>query len=223
MARLPRVDVGGEIYHVINRANGRIKIFNSEQEYKDFEFLLIEMKELFTIDIFAYVLMPNHWHVLLRPKKDGDLSRAMQWLGTTHTRRVHARTKTIGGGHLYQGRYKSFLVQGDKHVLVVLKYIERNPVRAKLVKAAERWKWGSMYRRSISTTKESKLVTPSPVPLPRSYAKWINEAEQSESLADIQKSISKGIPYGTEVWRDTMVERYNLKQAMRKPGRPRIL
>ena len=77
MARLPRVDVGGEIYHVINRANGRIKIFNSKQEYKDFEFLLIEMKALFTIDIFAYVLMPNHWHVLLRPKNDGDLSRAM--------------------------------------------------------------------------------------------------------------------------------------------------
>ena len=114
-------------------------------------------------------------------------------------------------------------MQGDKHVLVVLKYIERNPVRAKLVKAAERWKWGSMYRRSASASKESNLITPSPVPLPRSYAKWINEAEQSESLADIQKSISKGIPYGTEVWRETMVERYNLKQAMRKPGRPRIL
>ena len=181
------------------------------------------MKELFAIGILAYVIMPNHWHMLLNPKNDGDLSRAMQWLGTTHTRRVHAQTKTIGAGHLYQGRYKSFLVQGDKYFLTVLKYIERNPVRAKLVKAAEQWKWGSTYRRSISHSKESKLITPSPVPLPRNYIKWINEAEQSESLAAIRKSISKGIPYGSDVWRDVMIERYNLKQAMHEPGRPKIL
>lgn len=142
--------MGGEIYHVINRANGRLKIFHNDKDYQAFEALLVEIKELFDIDILAYVVMPNHWHLLLRPKQDGDLSRALQWLGTTHTRRVHAHTKTIGGGHLYQGRYKSFLVQGDKHFLTVLKYIERNPVRAKLAPTVQQWKWGSTYRRVVA-------------------------------------------------------------------------
>jgi len=97
------------------------------------------MKERSGIEILAYVLMPNHWHLLLKPKEDGDLGRSLQWLGTTHTRRFHTRTSTVGSGHLYQGRYKSFLVESDKHLLTILKYIERNPARAKLVKQTENW------------------------------------------------------------------------------------
>src|SRR3989344_3055746 len=142
MARQPRIDVGDQGYHVINRANGRFTIFEENWMYQDFEYLLNEMREQFDMHIIAYVVMPNHWHLLLHPRKDGGLSESMRWLDTTHPRRYHTQTETIGGGHLYQGRYKSFVVESDQHLLTVLKYIERNPVRARLARQAENWRWG---------------------------------------------------------------------------------
>ncbi|OGG67006.1 hypothetical protein A3C21_04260 [Candidatus Kaiserbacteria bacterium RIFCSPHIGHO2_02_FULL_59_21] len=221
MARALRVDVGDEVYHVINRANGRFKIFEEDWMYQDFEYLLNEMKEEYEMRILAYVLMPNHWHLLLYPRKDGDLSETMRWLGTAHTRRYHAQTETIGGGHLYQGRYKSFIVQTDTHLLTVLKYIERNPVRARFVRSAEHWKWGSAYRRIKGTKKMRLLLADSPVSLPRDYALWVNQAEPTEEVAEIRESIRKGLPYGRESWRSRMVERHDLAQTLREPGRPK--
>ena len=221
MARPPRIDIGNLVYHVINRANGRLTIFEEEWMYRDFEYLLAEMKEQYGMRILAYVLMPNHWHLLLYPREDGDLSESMRWLGTAHTRRYHAQTGTIGGGHLYQGRYKSFLVQNDAHLLTVLKYIERNPVRAKLSKRTEDWKWGSAHRRAFGTKKQKGMLEESPVPLPREYRTWINEPEPSEALTTIRESIRKGIPYGLESWRSAMAERHDLAHTLREPGRPR--
>jgi len=221
MPRIPRVDVGDYAYHVINRSNGRFTVFDTDANYKDFEFLLSEMKEQYDMRILAYVLMPNHWHLLLYPKSDGDLARAMQWLGTTHTRRFHTQTGTIGGGHLYQGRYKSFLIQKDNHLLSVLKYIERNPVRAKLVKHTEDWRWGSAHRRIFGARKEQKLLTTSPVPLPLGYRRWINTPEPSEELAALRQSVCKGVPYGRDSWQGVMVERFKLAQVLRGPGRPK--
>ena len=196
MARQPRINLGGYIYHVINRANARARIFHSEADYRDFEYLLEEVVHTFRMRILAYVIMPNHWHLLLYPREDGDMSTALRWLGTTHVRRHHSRKGTIGGGHVYQGRYKSFLVQDDTHLLTVLKYIERNPVRAKLVPKADAWKWGSAYRRIHGTSKQKSLLAESPVDLPRNYAEWVSTAEPSEELDAIRHSISKDVPYG---------------------------
>jgi len=221
MARPPRVDVGDMVYHVINRANGRLKIFENDTMYRDFEFLLNEMCETYDMRILAYAIMPNHWHLLLHPKKDGDLSAAMGWLGTAHTRRYHAQTNTIGGGHLYQGRYKSFLVQDDSYLLTVLKYIERNPVRAKLFASAESWRWGSAHRRLKGTAKEKQILAESPTPLPRNYQRWINEPESAEELAALRASVNKGVPYGGDSWRERMIKRYALEQTLRNPGRPK--
>ncbi|MDP3645820.1 MAG: transposase [bacterium] len=221
MARPLRVDIGDLVYHVINRSNGRLTIFENKEQYQDFEYLLTEMKELYDMQILAYVIMPNHWHLLLQPKNDGDLSMSMSWLGTTHTRRYHCQTGTIGGGHLYQGRYKSFLVQDDTHLLTVLKYIERNPVRAKIKKHPEDWLWGSAYRRIKGTKKEQKLLAESPTPLPRNYRQWITYAEPTEELATVRQSIVKGVPYGGESWTERMIKTYKLESTMRSPGRPK--
>lgn len=196
MARPPRIDLGDYVYHVINRSNGRTRIFHTSADYQDFEYLLNEIKETYDMRILAYVIMPNHWHLLLYPKKDGDLSMTLQWLGTAHARRHHTRKGTIGGGHLYQGRYKSFLVEEDHHLLTVLKYIERNPVRARLTKKPESWKWGSAYRRVNGSSQQKRLLAESPVDLPRNYLAWVNEPEPSEELADVRYSIAKGVPYG---------------------------
>lgn len=209
------------MYHVINRANGQLRIFENDDLYRDFEYLLNEMRETYDMRILAYVVMPNHWHLLLYPKHDGDLSKCMSWLGTAHSRRYHAQTKTIGGGHLYQGRYKSFLVQDDVHLLSVLKYIERNPVRARLSKSADAWRWGSAFRRMKGTGEQKKLLAESPSPLPRNYAQWIDAPEPSEDLSAIRISVLKGVPYGRNSWRESMIEKYELEATTRNPGRPK--
>ncbi len=196
MGRPPRIDLGNYVYHVINRANGRATIFKSAADYADFEYLLNEVRETYDMRILAYVIMPNHWHVVLYPKHDGDLARALHWLTTSHVRRHHTRNKTIGHGHLYQGTYKSFVIEQDDHYLTVLKYVERNAVRAKLSKSAELWKWGSAHRRINGSAAEKKMLAESPVPLPRNYRTWINDPETPELLKDVRQSVEKGVPYG---------------------------
>lgn len=201
MPRPLRIDIGDYAYHVINRANGRARIFHTEVDYKDFELLLFEMNEFFNMRILAYTIMPNHWHLLLYPKEDGDIQRAIHWLSTSHAVRHHTRNGTIGGGHLYQGRYKSFLIQKDKHLLTVLKYIERNPVRAKLCKVVEGWKWGSAYRRKFGESDGQRILSEPPVPLPVGYEKWINYAEPAEDLEKVRHCIRMGESYGSVVLR----------------------
>ena len=137
MPRAIRTDVGNYCYHVINRANARLPIFFKEEDYVLFEQVLEEAKEKYDMRILAYILMPNHFHLVLYPKNDGDLSKFMQWLTLTHTQRWHNQKMTRGTGHLYQGRYKSFLIEEDNHLLSVIRYVERNALRANLVKKAE--------------------------------------------------------------------------------------
>ena len=204
MPRNARVDVGGEVYHVINRANGRLRIFNKDEDYQLFEKLLLETKELIGMRILAYELMPNHWHLVLYPKNDGDLGAFMHRLSNAHTRKVHARTNTNGSGHLYQGRYKSFLVDSENYLLAVIKYVERNAVRAKLVRRCEDWQWGSAWRRVHGTTEQKKLLDRIPTSLPDDYTKWINASERPDNLDAIRISVNKSVPYGRAGWIEKM-------------------
>ena len=144
MARTPRSAVGNMIYHVLNRANRRERIFRKEKDYEAFERILEEGMDKYPMRILAYCLMPNHWHFVMYPEHDEDLSVFMRWLTGTHTQRWHTHYKSIGYGHLYQGRYKSFPIQKDEHFLNVSQYVERNALRANLVSKAEDWRWSSV-------------------------------------------------------------------------------
>jgi len=221
MPRNSRVDVGGEIYHVTNRANGRLQIFNNDSDYKLFEELLTDTKELIGMRILAYSIMPNHFHLILYPINDGDLGLFMHRLCNSHTRKVHALTNTNGTGHLYQGRYKSFLVDKDKYLNTLIKYVERNPVRANLLKLCEKWKWGSAYRRIYGTQKEKALLDQSSFNLPDNYLNWINTIEKEDTLNDVRFSVIKGVPYGREAWVNKMIDIYHLESTTKFPGRPK--
>lgn len=221
MPRAPRIDVGNHIYHVINRANGRQTIFHKPADYQHFESLLGEASERCGMRILSYALMPNHWHLLLYPKNDGDLTSFMQWLTLTHTQQYHVRKRTIGYGHIYQGRYKSFLVEKDSYLLTALKYVERNPVRAKLSKTVEAWKWGSGHRRLEGNEKEQKLISTPPIELPRNYRAWVNTPESNKELEAIRTSVNKGKPLGTMKWTERTVERFGLELTTRGRGRPK--
>src|SRR5260370_40110639 len=147
MGRVLRTDVGGLVYHVLNRANARMPLFGKAGDYDAFERVLGEAHARYGTRILAYCVLPNHWHLVLWPQRDGELSRFVGWLTLTHTQRWHAHRHSAGSGHLYQGRFKSFPVQEDDHLLTVLRYGDRNPLRANLVGAAGEWHWASLGRR----------------------------------------------------------------------------
>jgi len=221
MPRNARVDVGGEIYHVINRANGRFQIFNEDEDYHIFEKLLSDTKKLFSVRILAYCLMPNHFHLILYTENDGDLGKFMHRLSNSHTRKVHAITNTNGSGHLYQGRYKSFLVDKDNYLISVIKYVERNAVRAKLSHLCESWRWGSAWRRIHGTIEQKKLLDQKSFKLPDNYINWINTRDNQEIINIIRNSVKKGVPYGREKWIDNMVLIHHLESTLKSVGRPR--
>ena len=221
MPRVERVDVGDQIYHVINRANARVKIFDNNQDYKDFENILEEAVKKFNMRLLAYCIMPNHWHLVIYPISDGDLSRFMGWLTNTHTRRWHTKKGTIGQGHLYQGRYKSFICQNDFHFLALVRYVERNAKRTNLVKRAEDWKWGSARRRIYGTDTQKKVLSSWPVLMPSDYLAYLNEPQKEEEINIIRRSIIKNIPFGREAWRDNIVQKFKLEQSLRGVGRPK--
>jgi putative transposase len=130
MGRALRAAVGGLIYHVLNRSNGRWPLFDKPGDYEAFERVLAEAQQEHPLPLLAYCVLPNHWHLVVAPEADGDLSRFVGWLTLTHTQRWHAHRHTAGNGHLYQGRFKSFAIQADEHLLTVCRYVERNPLRA---------------------------------------------------------------------------------------------
>src|SRR5437016_3026846 len=136
MPRPLRQDIGGIVYHVLNRRAARQIMFETDADYFAFEKVLAQAVKKFNMRLLAYCIMGNHWHLVLWPRDDRELSRFMQWLTVTHMRRWHAHRKSVGSGPLYQGRFKSFPVQSDDHLVIVIRYVERNPLRAKLVSRA---------------------------------------------------------------------------------------
>ena len=117
MGRAKRAATGGIIFHVLNRANARQRNFDHNDDYAAFERVLEQAVDRFDTRLLAYCLMPNHWHMVVWPRKDDELSRFVGWLTLTHTQRRHANRQSAGTGHLYQGRFKSFPVQDDEPFL----------------------------------------------------------------------------------------------------------
>ena len=138
----------------------------------------------------------------------------------THTQRDHARTRTGGYGHLYQGRYKSLPVESDRHFLALVWYVERNAQRAGLVKKAEDWPWSSVHVRVYGTAEQRKILSPWPVPEPPDYRKWLNHSQAKEEIENIRYAIRRSRPYGSEKWVSKAVARFGLESTLRNPWRP---
>lgn len=215
MGRPLRTASGAIVYHVLNRANARRLLFEDDGDYAAFESVLVQACDRVSMRLLAYCVMPNHWHLIVWPQRDGDLSRFMNWLTLTHTQRWHQHRHSVGEGHVYQGRFKSFPVETNEHLLAVCRYVERNPVRAGLVRRAEQWRWSSANHAG------SVLVHEWPIPRPVDWRHWVNADEGEEPLAAVRRSVLKGQPYGSELWVDRMVTRWKLGATTRERGRPR--
>src|SRR5713226_8406175 len=145
MPRRARVAPGGLVYLVLNRAVARLPLFQKDGDFEAFERVLCEAQEGHPSRLLSYCIMPNHWHLVLWPRRDGELTAFLRWLTHTHTMRWHAHYHTSGTGHLYQGRFKSFPIERDEHFYRVVRYVERNALRANLVAKAEEWQWSSLW------------------------------------------------------------------------------
>ena len=215
MPRTARASVGNIAYHVINRGNAKMRVFDDDDDYDAFLDLIHRACERLRLRVLAYCLMPNHFHLVLWPHNDGDLGRWMQWLLTAHVRRYHSQRGS--SGHVWQGRFKAFPIQQDEHLLTVLRYVERNPLRARLVRRAEAWRWSSLR----SAKHRPAFLADWPVACPRNWIRRVNQAETAAELESVQHSVTRGTPFGNVSWSRRTASRLGLESSLRPRGRPR--
>jgi putative transposase len=165
--------------------------------------------------------MPNHWHLVVWPRSDGELSRFVGWLTLTHTQRWHAHRHSAGAGHLYQGRFKSFPVEEDEHLYTLARYVERNALRANLTRRAEDWRWGSLFRWVRGSAEDHRLLASWPLPRQSGWVEHVNEALTEAELAAVQRSIQRGSPLGSEAWCERTTAALQLEITTRPRGRPK--
>jgi putative transposase len=217
MPRTARASIGGICYHVINRGNGRTRVFRKPEDYEAFVALIAEACERVRLRLLAYCLMPNHFHLVLWPREDGDLSRWMQWLLTAHVRRYHRHYGT--SGHVWQGRFKAFPIQQDAHLLTVLRYVERNALRAGLADRAEAWAWSSA-RWWLDRRRRPVFLHDGPVDRGRGWLADVNAAMSSEEEGTLRRSVNRGTPWGGAEWQQRIAVRLGLEASLRPRGRP---
>jgi len=221
MPRHRRCAPGGLVYHALNRGVGRQTLFQKKGDYQAFEQVLAEALALHPIRLLGFCLMPNHWHFVLWPEGDDELTAFLRWLTHTHTQRWHAHHHTAGTGHLYQGRYRAFAIQQDDHLLTVLRYVERNPLRAGLVKRAEQWPWSSLYHRQADDAQARQWLHRGPIGLPRDWCALVNAPQTEAELEALRRSVACGRPFGSEVWQKRTAARMGLEFTLKPRGRPR--
>jgi putative transposase len=215
MPRTARASVGGLWYHALNRGNRHATVFHKPGDYDAFVEAMAGASARLPVDLLAFCLMPNHFHLLIRPHGDGDLGRWMQWLLTAHARRYHQHHGT--SGHVWQGRFKAFPAQDDEHLTTVLRYVERNPVRAELVSQAEHWKWSSLPGWLSG---DPLLWRGEPQVRRRDWLTRVNDPLSAGDLERLRRSVTRGRPYGTEPWTRATAERLGLESCLRPRGRP---
>jgi putative transposase len=201
----------------LNRGNARAEVFHKQQDYDAFVALFEPACKRIPMRLLGFCLMPNHFHLLLWPHNDGDLGRWMQWLLTSHVRQYHRHYG--GSGHVWQGRFKAFPIQEDEHYLTVLRYVERNPLRARLARKADSWHWSSLRQRSIRSG--DSILTAGPVPVPSNWLDLVQQPQTESELAALRQSVQRGTPFGGPRWTHRAARELGLESTLRPRGRPR--
>lgn len=217
MPRIARGLADNHIYHILNRGNNKQQIFFKQQDYEAFAVLIKEAKKLYPVKLFAYCLMPNHFHLIAMPEMAENLSKWMQWLMTSHVRRYNKHHNAVG--HVWQGRFKSFIIQDNEYLINAMRYVEANPVRAGLVDTANDWPWSS-HKETIGKIKPY-LADKTPITLPSDWNKYVNRDMPDKDLEGLRNSIKRQSPYGTSEWQSLISTRLGLGSTLRSRGRPR--
>ncbi len=177
----PGRGTAGVPFHVLNRGARRLVLFEEDADYRAFLFCVWEALEKVPVRLLAYCIMPNHFHLVVQPMVDGQLSVFMKLLLGTHSKRWHAFRKTTGIGAVYQGRFKAFSIQSAQHFYAVCRYVERNALRAGLVDRAEDWPWCSLFQRTGRVGMLPLSAWPIAEPLD-----WIERVNQEQPDAELE-------------------------------------
>ena len=218
MPHRPRCGTAGLIFHVLNRAVRRARLFDDGTDYAAFLLVLREAQLRIPLRVLGYCIMPNHFHLVVWPSTDNELSAFMHWLTSTHSKRWHAYHETRGTGSVYQGRFKSFPVQNDPHFLTVCRYVEQNPLRAGLVDRAEDWPWSSLWDRCKNYNRIR--LEEWPILRPANWLDSVNRLDAPE-VRRIQRSVLRSRPYGDPAWTERTATELGLKSKLRPIGRPK--
>jgi len=176
--------------------------------------LLKTAQRRFEMRIIAFCLMPNHWHLLLWPQPSQSLAKFMHWVGGEHARRWAIAHDAVGRGAVYQGRYKAIPIQTGKHLLIVWRYVERNPLRAHLVKDARAWTWSSLTMASDPAASPELTC---PLVRPDNWCDVVNEPQTRAELLPFRRANEAGAPFGDEAWIATCAG----QTGWRRHGRPK--
>ena len=220
MPRTARITPGGMVFHVLNRGVGRMRLFNKDRDYEAFEQMIVKTLLSCPMRICSYCLMPNHWHLVLWPENNGDLAAFMQKLTITHVRNWQENRRRVGSGHVYQGRYKSFPIETDEYFYQVVRYVERNALRANLVTTADAWRWSSLWRREHGTADDRKLLCRWPLPRSRRWCEHVNQPQTAAELTAIRQAVQRGNPLGSDTWVKKTAKQLGLESTLRRRGRP---
>ena len=204
----------------MNSSVGGLPLFKKSDDFETFEQVMLEALERHPIRILSYCLMKNHFHLILWPRKEGDLTAFVRWLTNTHTMRWQVAHNSVGQGHLYQGRFESFPIQQNDHLLTACRYVERNAVRPGVVARAQDWRWGSLWRRKFGDEEQKALLCDWPVPRPTDWLKRVNKPESSKEFDVFKRSLAKKCPFGEPLWRDRLAVKLGLEHTLRNVGRP---
>jgi putative transposase len=220
MPRRPRACPGGHVYHIWNRAAGRLRMFKKDADYLAFEKILLLAHARHPIALLDWVLMPNHWHFVVYPKRDGQVTDFFRWLTHTHSMRWHTSRGAVGIGPLYQGRFKSLPVQQDEHLEILLRYVERNPLRAGEVRRARDWRWGSAAVRAAEKSELKSLLSPWPIDMPPNWNLWVDEPQMQAEVQAVREVIKRSRPFGEAAWTQKIAGKLQLDWTLRPRGRP---
>lgn len=192
---------GNIVHHVLNRGVRRTTLFQSTAEYCSFLGNVSAACVKVPMRILALELMPNHWHLVLWPHNDGDLSRFIGRFTLAHTYRWHRARQSRGTGPVYQGRFQAIPVQSDRHLITVCRYVERNAVRAGLAQRAQDWPWGSAAEY---WDPDWPPLHPWPISRPANWLDILNTPEPDNVLETLRASVVRTQPYGDEGWRRSL-------------------
>ncbi len=202
-----------------------MRLFRGNEDYAAFLRVLSETMEQIPMRVCGYCLMGTHWHLILWPRKDGELARFMRRLTITHVRHWVEHRHRVGMGSVYQGRYKSFMVQDDPHLSTLARYVERNPLRANLVDRAEQWRWSSLGQAFFESTVKIPRIDLTPLPLAGvrdDWLEWINLPQTAAEEQAVLRTITRSRPFGGPEWTKRMEKRLGLGPLgpLRPRGRP---
>lgn len=220
MPRARRYAPGGMVFHVLNRGVGRRMLFAKDEDFLAFERVVEESLRTRPMRLCAYCLMSNHWHFVVWPEHDGDLAAFMQQVTNTHVKRWKEHRHEIGYGHLYQGRYKCFPVESEDDFYQVVRYVERNALRANLVERAEQWRWSSL-RRAEREEPDGAILSAWPLPRPSDWVEMVNQPQTEAELGSLRCCVNRCRPFGDPSWVADVAKRLGLQWTLRPRGRPK--